>query len=222
MKIIFWSDFNCPYSYIGNTRLKNAVNDLGLDVEFEMKSFELEPNATSEVSSPTPERFAKKYGISLKEAEAQIAEIDQLGKNEGLNFNYGKTKLTSSLDAHRLVKYAQAKYPQNVAGKIIEKIFHAYFCENKIISDHNLLIEIATSSGISADEAENLLKSKSYEIEVRIDEEDAQYNGIFAVPGYVIYNGDDRLIIPGAFSTEEFKIALKDMISGEIESKTWI
>lgn len=27
MKITYWSDFACPYCYIGNTRLKKAVKD---------------------------------------------------------------------------------------------------------------------------------------------------------------------------------------------------
>nr|WP_295161898.1 DsbA family protein [uncultured Methanobrevibacter sp.] len=26
MKITYWSDFACPYCYIGNTRLKRALN----------------------------------------------------------------------------------------------------------------------------------------------------------------------------------------------------
>ena len=43
MKIIHWSDFNCPYSYIGLKRLSDAVNELDLDPEWELKAFELEP-----------------------------------------------------------------------------------------------------------------------------------------------------------------------------------
>ena len=38
-------DFNCPYSYIGLERIKKAAEGLNLDVEWEMRSFELEPEA---------------------------------------------------------------------------------------------------------------------------------------------------------------------------------
>ena len=41
MRIIYLIDFNCPYSYIGLERIKKACNSLDLDVEWEMKPFEL-------------------------------------------------------------------------------------------------------------------------------------------------------------------------------------
>ena len=37
MRIIFWSDFNCPNSYIGLHRLKQAVDELDIEVEWQMK-----------------------------------------------------------------------------------------------------------------------------------------------------------------------------------------
>ena len=60
MKIIHLSDFNCPYSYIGLKRIANACAELDLDVEWEMVSFELEPNIDS---ISTVERFAIKNGL---------------------------------------------------------------------------------------------------------------------------------------------------------------
>ena len=63
-----------------------------------------------------------------------------------------------------------------------------------------------------------MLNSNSYEIEVQIDEEDAKLNG---VPCYFVENGDEMLVIPGALSKEEFKNALMDLKSGDIESKTY-
>ena len=66
MKITYWSDYACPYCYIGNTRLKRAISDLGLEdeVEFESHSFELDQNAPKDVESTTVERFAEKYGLT--------------------------------------------------------------------------------------------------------------------------------------------------------------
>ena len=45
MRIIYLIDFNCPYSYIGLERIKKAAERLNLDIEWEMRSFELEPSA---------------------------------------------------------------------------------------------------------------------------------------------------------------------------------
>lgn len=41
MKIVYWSDYACPYCYIGETHLKTAIRELGLEREttVEMKAF---------------------------------------------------------------------------------------------------------------------------------------------------------------------------------------
>ena len=110
MKITYWSDFACPYCYIGNTRLKRAIDDLNLDVEFDIRAFELDQNAPENVQSTTVERFAKKYGLSLEDAKRQVAQISGLGHDEGIDFKYETTLYTNTRDAHRLMKLAQSKY----------------------------------------------------------------------------------------------------------------
>ena len=39
MKIMYWSDYACPYCYIGVTNLKNAMAELGIDTEVKMMAF---------------------------------------------------------------------------------------------------------------------------------------------------------------------------------------
>ena len=104
---------------------------------------------------------------------------------------------------------------------IIEKTYNAFLCENKPLARKEVLIEIGTTQGLEEDEIINMLNSNSYEIEVQIDEEDAKLNGVQAVPCYFVENGDEMLVIPGALSKEEFKNALMDLKSGDIESKTY-
>ena len=221
MKIIYWSDFNCPYSYIGYKRLKKAINELELDIELEMKAFELEQELDENEITPMINHYARKYGIPEFEAKDMLKEIDDIGKEEGLNFDYSNAKITPSKDAHRLLKLAMRKNNPLLVDNIIEKTYNAFLCENKALARKEVLIEIGTTQGIEEDEIINMLNSNSYEIEVQIDEEDAKLNGVQAVPCYFVENGDEMLVIPGALSKEEFKNALMDLKSGDIESKTY-
>ena len=217
MKIIHLSDFNCPYSYIGLNRIANACAELDLDVEWEMVSFELEPNIDS---ISTVDRFAIKSGLSLKDAEREIEKIEQIAENEGLNINYDMV-LRSSKDAHRLVKYVQNKnYP--VSQELIFKIFESNLTKNENIADHEILIGIAASCGLDENEIAELLESHSLEIEVDLDMDEAISNGITTIPYYFVENNDERLIIPGVFEKESFKIAFEDLLSGEMKDKTFI
>ena len=111
MKITYWSDYACPYCYIGEKRLETAIEELGLkeDIDIEMRAFELDPNASYEVVSRTDERFAVKYGLTLDMARRQIEKISILGKNEGIDFKYIDTQYTNMLDAHRLTKLVASK-----------------------------------------------------------------------------------------------------------------
>ena len=219
MKIIYWSDFNCPYSYIGYTRLKKAINELNLDVELDMKAFELEQELDDEII-PMVNHYARKYGIPEFQAKDMLKEIDDIGKAEGLDFDYSNAQITPSKDAHRLLKFAKSKNNSGLIEKIPVKLFEAFLCENKPLNSYEVLVDIGTSVGLDESEITNMLNSDSYAIEVQIDEEDGKLNGVQAVPCYFVENSEEMLVIPGALSTEEFKNALKDLESGEIESKT--
>jgi predicted DsbA family dithiol-disulfide isomerase len=46
--------------------------------------------------------------------------------------------------------------------------------------------------------------------------------GVESIPLYFLNISEEQLIVPGAFEKEDFKIALQDLINGEIESKSFI
>ncbi len=208
MNITIWSDFACPYCYIGETRLQNAIEELGLkdEIEIDFRAFELDPTAPKEVTTKTPERFAKKYRLSLEGAMQQIEHISELGRELGIDFRYATTQYSNTRDAHRLMKLAEAKYDRATVGRLNEALFAAYFTENLVLSDHKVLLEKALSVGMKEDEVKEVLDSDKYDDEVRFDEREAAMRGVHGVP-YIVFNGG--FAVPGAMSTEAFKSALQ-------------
>ncbi len=221
MNITFWSDFNCPNSYIGLNRLKEAIEELNLEAEWEMKPFELHPTLFDTPTNSMTTEYIIKYGITPDEANEVIAETEKIAESEGLNINYKDVKLTSSKNAHRLVRYVENKYLEK-SLELIFKIYEANFIENKIIANIDVLANIASSIGLDESEIRNLLESESYKFEVQLEEEEAIIMGIEAIPLYIITVNDDQLTIPGAFGKEDLKTALNDLITGEMESKTFL
>ena len=221
MRIIYMIDFNCPYSYIGLERIKKASETLNSDVEWEMRSFELEPEAGKRPEMSTAERYAGKYGLSLEDASSKIAEIEEIGADDGLKINFKDMPLTSSKDALRLAKFAQNIHPEITLG-LVEEIFYSRFVKNENIADIKILEKIAISYGIEEYQAKKILENNYYNIEVFLDKEDALSNGITSTPYFILEKNEERLIIPGVFSAEEFETALKDFESGEIKDKTFI
>ncbi|MBD5386037.1 DsbA family oxidoreductase [bacterium] len=208
MTLTVWSDFACPYCYIGEERLQKAIEELGLtnDVQVDFRAFELDPTAPKEVTTTTPERFAKKYGLSLEDAKKQIEEISRLGREVGIDFRYATTLYSNTRDAHRLMKLAEAKYDRATVEKLNEALFAAYFTENLVLADHKVLLEKAISVGMNADEVKEVLESDKYDDEVRFDEREAAMRGVRGVP-YIVFDGD--FAVPGAMTVDGFKSALE-------------
>lgn len=206
--LTIWSDFACPYCYIGETRLQNAIEQLGLqdDVTVDFRAFELDPTTPKEVVSSTPERFAKKYRLSLEGAEQQIEQISALGRELGIDFRYATTQYSNTRDAHRLMKLAEAKYDRATVGRLNEALFKAYFVENLVLADHGVLLAKAIEAGMNEEEVKAVLESDKYDDEVRFDEREAAMRGVHGVP-YIVFNGE--FAVPGAMSTEGFKSALE-------------
>lgn len=218
MTLTIWSDFACPYCYIGETRLEQAIEELGMrnDVEIDYRAFELDPTASKEVVSSTPERFAKKYGLSLEGAEQQIQQISDLGKEAGIDFRYATTQYSNTRDAHRLMKLAEDKYERATVERLNEALFKAYFVENLVLADHKVLMDKAKEAGIKEEDAREVLDSNKYDDVVRFDEREAGMRGVRGVP-YIVFGGE--FAVPGAMTVEGFKAALERLVKKQQETE---
>lgn len=206
LKIEIWSDYACPFCYIGEVRLKKALQKIPVRVEVEFKSFELDPTAPREVVSATDERFAEKYGLTIEQARAQIESISEMGRAEGLDFRYLTTRYTNTFDALRLTKFAQS----HGHDEIIDKLFDAYFTKNLELADFDVLKKISAECGLDAAEVEKFLNSDEFAAEVRSDERKAAAYGIHAVPYFVI---DGKYAVNGAQPTEFIAETLKKILA---------
>ena len=213
MKIEIWSDYACPFCYIGEKRLEKALAevDSSIDIEIEFKSFELDPTASSEVVSDTVERFALKYGMSKEDAAHRIEQISMMGRREGIDFKYATTRYTNTFDSLRLTKLAQ----ERGHSEIINKLFDAYFTKNLELSNHHVLKKIAVECKLDEVEVDDLLKGDKYAAEVRNDEREAAMLGIHGVPYFVI---GGKYGLSGAQPVEVLKQAITEALTDEAES----
>lgn len=204
MQIICFSDYACPYCYIGEARLAAAIQELGVDadVQIALRAFELDPYAKKEVETDTPTRFAAKYNLPIEEAKARIEHISELGRAEGIDFRYAEAKYTNTYDAHRLMKFALSKNDREIAQKTNILLFDAYFSKTLELANWNTLFAVAELAGLPVKETEQMLISGEFGEAVRKDEEEAARLGIHGVPYFIFPDG---MTVPGAASKSDFK-----------------
>jgi predicted DsbA family dithiol-disulfide isomerase len=193
-----WSDVVCPWCFIGRRRLQKAIaaHGSGFDITVRHRAFQLQPDITETV--PTSEHLASKYRIDKAQVEAMQANVCQIADGEGLCYDLGATLSGNTLDAHRLILWAQTIGKDD---ELLEALYSAYFEKSLPVFSHQDLIAVAKTVGINESNAVALLESNEFADQVREDQNLAGQLGATGVPFYVI---DMKFGISGAQPQEVF------------------
>ncbi|MBD2844208.1 DsbA family oxidoreductase [Paenibacillus sp. IB182496] len=205
MKVEVWSDFACPFCYIGKRRLEQALADSPHrdQIEVEYRSFELDPGAARDAGMNVHQMLAAKYGMPLEQAQTMNRQLSGQAAAEGLDFQFDRTILTNTFDAHRLAQYART---QGRAAELTELLLKGYFTDGLHLGDADTLLGLAKAVGLDEQEAAAVLAGDRYADEVRSDEQRAARLGIRGVPFYLL---DGKLAVSGAQQAEAFRQALE-------------
>ena len=205
MTVEVWSDVVCPFCYIGKRELETALSRFPQkdSVTVVWKSFELDPYAPTNSQESTYTMLSRKYGMTLDQARERSAGVKERAASIGLTYDFDKTVVSNSFDAHRLLQFAKT---QGKGDAMKERLFKAYFTEGKHIADRATLLTLANEVGLVRTEVETVLNGTAFTNEVRADEEEARQLRITGVPFFVL---DRRLGVSGAQSSEHFLRALE-------------
>lgn len=205
MKVEIWSDFVCPFCYIGKRRFEAALQQFSHKeaVEVVYKSFELDSDARRDGNPGVHEMLADKYGMSREQAVAQTDNITQQAKTLGLDYHFDRTIQTNTFDAHRLAHFAASK---GKLAEMTERLLKAHFTDTLHIGRHDTLADLAAEIGLDRDEAHRVLEDGGYADDVRADEQEARQLGVSGVPFFVI---NRKYAISGAQPSDVFLDALQ-------------
>lgn len=200
MKIEIWSDFVCPFCYIGKQKMDHVLENFKHkdQIEIEFKSFELDPSARYVPGKSIYETFSESKGMPMEQVHSIFDQVTQAAKEVGLEFRFDIAQTANTFDAHRLYHYAASTGKGN---EYVERLKHAHFIEGKVISDYHVLSELAQEIGVNKEDALRILESDAYTDNVRSDINEAHQIGIQGVP-FFIFNR--KYAISGAQPEEVF------------------
>ena len=140
LSLQFYSDFICPWCYLGKVRLQRIRKELAddLDMDIQIMPYILYPHIGP--GGVPKADFAKKtkpgMGRSLRD-EAKL---------ERINFNYKLIdRIPYSLEAHRLVWLIE---DNDLKYAVSTQLFHDYFEKGQDIEDHEYLKKLASDLGV--------------------------------------------------------------------------
>lgn len=191
IRLIVYSDYLCPWCYLGTVRLQQIGEEFGTRVQFEWRSFLLRPQ-------PDPRRTLEKFRAYTQSWQRVAAEPD------APPFRVWESDAgppSHSVPPHLAAK-AAATLGSDAFDRMHERLMQAYFTENRDITDAETLRALWRELSLPEEAFQRTTDP------ALLQETIAQYNealehGIDGVPAVRMEGRDGALI--GAQPVETFR-----------------
>ena len=203
------SDVMCPWCIIGWLKFRKVMDHFAgrLDFRVQWHPFELNPDMPRE-GEDAASHVMRKYGITAEQSRANSGKMAGVAAEFGFAFNRGPGfRMRNSFDAHRLLSWAGAlEEPEQVAATGIQTalklaLFRAHFTDNRDVSDHDVLADVAASVGLDGARARAILAGEEFGEMVRVEEAYWADQNITGVPAFIL---GGRMLVPAAQDPEVF------------------
>ncbi len=193
LKIIVYSDYICPFCYIGFHRIEKLKEQFDLDVEW--RPFELHPEIPKEGVLKDKLPFPKEY------LDMVMNNVKQLADEAGITFKFSG-KLPNSRLALYISEFVRDKGKFEEFHKLV---MDTYWKEGEDIGDLSLLLDLAESIGLNKKEILDYIKSDKPLNKLRKSSLELHSYGITGVPTFII----GEKVVVGAQPYEVFQKVVK-------------
>ena len=211
------SDVMCPWCIIGWLKFQTVMTHFEgrLDFRVQWHPFELNPDMPPE-GEDAAQHVMRKYGITAEQSRANSGKMGGVAADLGFVFNRDpEFRMRNSFDAHRLLTWAGAlEEPEQAAATGVQTalklaLFAAHFTDNRDVSDHAVLADVAASVGLDGARAAAILASGEFGEMVRTEEAYWADQNITGVPAFIL---GGRMLVPGAQDPEVFIRVIENKI----------
>ena len=198
LKVTVFSDYICPFCYVGNHRLMRLRDTYDLKINW--RFIEIHPETSAEGEPVASLDYPSRQWNQLMQNLEAVAREEDIPIAE-------HSFTTNSRDALLLAEAAKESGREKFYD-LHEKLFTAFFVDSKNIGDRNILREIADSSGIHADTVESAWQDEKYQQRIMSNYRAARTLDIQAVPSFIF--GERKLT--GVVSEDVMRSAAVELV----------
>ncbi len=175
-KLEMFSDFVCPFCYIGLATVRKLQPEFGF--ELEVRAFQIHPEWPAEglslaqhprMMDPNARRLIWTHILELADAAGVTMKAPQVLANSRL--------------ALQAAEFAR----ENGKGDTFdERVYRAYFNEGLNIGLQGVLGELAADVGLNRSELDRALESQRYAPQIERDSQLARRRGVSGVPAFFL------------------------------------
>lgn len=186
-RITVFSDYICPFCYIGDLRLARLAKGVQFDIDW--RFIEIHPD------TPASGMPLSDLGYPQEHWDMLMTNLQRMARQE-------KVVLADRLfttNSHKALLLAEAARQLEPAAfkKLHSRLFEAYFVEEKNIGNQAVLEKLAAESGVSEQTIKAAWSDPAFENRLRENQNAAAMLEISGTPTFVI----DGQILSGAVPT---------------------
>lgn len=153
LKVTVFSDYICPYCYLGWLRLEQLRSDYDLRVNWCMT--EIHADNPAEGRPPT------ELGYSTEQWDRMTTDLDVLAAEDGVRFG----GLHCTTNSHRALLLAEAAKEEGSAAfyALHRRLFEVYLCEDRNLADERVLRELVDTLGLDPSLPDRAWQEPRYE-----------------------------------------------------------
>jgi predicted DsbA family dithiol-disulfide isomerase len=204
MQIDIWSDLVCPWCYVGKRRFERALAAFPRrdEVEVVHRAYLLYASSPRGATFDRRNMLITKYRLTEDQADAMNVNMERTAAAEGLDYHLKGGVTGNTFAAHQVVHLGRDRGRQD---PVLERLYHAFFVEQRSIFDHDSLVALGAEAGLDAKEVARVLHESAYAKAVEADLLEARAIGVNGVPFFVF---DGRYAVSGAQPAEVFTHSL--------------
>ena len=199
LQVTVYSDYICPFCYVGHHRLKRLRDSYDLKINWCFLEIHPETSADGEPIDSL-EYPSEQWQMMLENLE-RIAQKENIPLSK-LNF------ITNSKDA-LLLSEAAKQCGREIFYTLHEKLFEAYFVDGKNIGDRNILKTIASSCGIDNETIEASWTDGNLNKRLMNNFNTARAHNIQSVPSFIF----GERVLTGVVAEATFREAAAQLCS---------
>ena len=198
LKITVYSDYICPFCYVGHHRLQRLRDCYDLKINWCF--LEIHPE-TSVEGEPI-----ESLDYPSEQWQQMLANLERVAEEEKIPLSK-LSFITNSKDA-LLLSEAAKHCGRDIFYNLHEKLFSAYFVDGKNIGDKEVLKEIAESCDIDKGTIDSAWTDERYQQRLLENFNSARKHNIQSVPSFVF---GDR-VLTGVVAEATFRDAAEEQL----------
>jgi len=175
LEVAVYSDYICPFCYIGYLRLEKLRDEYDLDIDW--RFLEIHPD------NPPEGKPVGELGYPPRQWQMMMDNLARMAEQEGVTLAE-RTFTTNSRRALRLAAAVRRRQPQAFEA-LNRELYEAYFLRRENIGDPEVLRAVARACGVDAAVVEEAWDDPGYEAVLTRNQESAVRLGIGGTPAYV-------------------------------------